>query len=142
MSWLAGETKWWLLLAALLGFVLTWLFLLRRVSVTERAGGGSRGTDDDTGSPGGSPGGSLGGKTAAGAAAGAGAVGAGAIGAGAALKDRLGFDNPPPQSSAAEAPSASVGEPEVAADEEPDARTVIRPQRAGELSEADGHSQD
>lgn len=78
MSWLAGETKWWLLLAALLGFVLMWLFQLRRVSVTETA---SRGASRD---------GSLGGK----AVAGAGAVGAGAVGAGAALKDRIGLDKP------------------------------------------------
>lgn len=33
MSWLAGETKWWLVLAALLGLVVTMLFQLRKVQV-------------------------------------------------------------------------------------------------------------
>lgn len=123
MSWLAGETKWWLLLAALLGFVLMWLFQLRRVSVTETA---SRGASRD---------GSLDGK----AVAGAGAAGAGAMGAGAALEDRIGLDKP--DLSRPDLDGQEVAEPSY--DAAPvDETTIARPRTEQSSSGSNGSSFD
>lgn len=85
MSWLAGETKWWLILAALLGFVLTLVLQLVKVKVrdTRSTGGSLTGSVKDGI-------GGVGGKVAAGAAG----VGAAGVAAGAAVKDRLDFDKP------------------------------------------------
>src|SRR3954454_2649198 len=59
MSWLAGQTKWWLILAAVLGAAITWLLMLRRVKVSEQvsrgatrgasAGGARKATVGDSG---------------------------------------------------------------------------------------------